>query len=149
MIVLNDSNSYQIKILITMSYTPICNIILLDVSIFSLVALNDSSSYDNCLARDRKSSLKEYFEDDVVSYRVILSTKQTYTVFVEACHIAINILQEWNFRNGNLDVILASFELLNCVARIRIEDIDIRTRSEVLICIHEFILPPPSEVSLF
>ena len=115
----------------------------------SPVVLNDSSSYDNCLARDRKSHLKEYFDDDVTSYRIILSTKQTYNVFVESCHIAVNILQEWNFRNGNLDVILASFELLKCVARIRIEDIDMRTRSEVLICIHEFILPPPSEVSQF
>ncbi|KAI6659313.1 Ral GTPase-activating protein subunit beta isoform X8 [Oopsacas minuta] len=109
------------------------------------VVLNDSSSYDNSLARKRNSNLKEDFQDDQSTYRITFSTKQTYNVFVESCHFAEKILQEWNFRIGNLDVVLAAFELLKCVARIRIEDIDTRTRSEVLICIHEFILPPPSE----
>ena len=112
-----------------------------------LVVLNDSSSYDNSLARERKSNLSKYLEDDSAGYRIILSSKQTYNVFVESCHIAEKMLQEWNFRIGNLDIVLAAFELLRCVARIRIEDIDARTRSEVLTSIHEFIMPPQSEVS--
>ena len=124
-----------------------CNSNYIYLCMHYLVVLNDSSSFDNSLARERESNLNEYLEDDAAGYRIILSTKQTYNVFVESCHIAEKILLEWNFRIGNLDIVLAAFELLRCVARIRIEDIDERTRSEVLISIHEFIMPPHSEVS--
>ena len=108
--------------------------------------LNDSASYDNSLARERNAKSKESVEDEPLASKLILSSKQTYNIFVESCHITERILKDWNFRIGNLEVVLATFELLICVARIGIGDIDVTTRSEVLSSILEFILPAPSEV---